>query len=251
MTPPESIPAPAAAVPEALGPAGGRPKVKICGVKTVAEARLALELGADLLGLNFHPPSPRYIDPGAAGSLVAEVEALKVGKTPRPAARWVGVFVDRPVAEVMALGERVGLDLLQFHGGESPGELEAVAPRAIKAFRVAQALDAGMLEHWLGLGLWGLLVDSRHPTLAGGSGRSWDVASLRRLPGSLRARLEACRLMVAGGIRPDNVRAVLDAAQPWGIDLCSGVESRPGTKDPALMRRLFEEIRDGETPPAA
>ncbi len=220
---------------------GYRPRVKICGVRTVEEAALAVELGADLIGLNFHPPSPRYLSEAAAAELITTVRQRLEG----PNVLWAGVFVNRPVVEVDEIGRSVGLDLLQFHGDERPEDVAKVAGRAIKAFRVKDRLDAAVLHGWLELGAWGFVVDSRHPTLYGGSGESWNFESLK--DPSLASLLANRRVLIAGGLSPDNVSAALGAAQPWGIDLCSGIEAAPGKKDPELMRRLFEEIRHVES----
>lgn len=229
-----------------------RPRVKICGVRTADEAMVALEAGADLVGLNFYAPSPRYVDEATAKQIVDETEvrwAEKGGAAPRDGVRWVGVFVNMPVDEALALGDRVGLDLCQFHGDETIADLAGVGARGLKAFRVKDRLDAEILAPWLGLGLWGFVVDSRHPTLYGGSGESWDFASMN--DPSLAEALRGERVLIAGGIDPDNVQHAAGTARPWGLDLCSGVEAAPGKKDPALVRRLFEEIRHVESTSAA
>lgn len=215
-----------------------RPKVKICGVTCAEDARLAVELGADYLGLNFHPPSPRYVDPERAREIARRVRdgsaAGRVG--------LVGVFVNRPRAEVEEIAETVGLDRVQFHGDEGADEIAPFADRALKVLRVRGRLDAAAAAGWEGV--WGLLLDTRHPRLYGGSGESWDFASLGR------AEHLHPRLFLAGGLGPGNLGAAL-AARPWGIDLCSGVESRPGRKDRRLLEQLFEEIEHGASPSAA
>ncbi|MEM7351899.1 MAG: phosphoribosylanthranilate isomerase [Acidobacteriota bacterium] len=211
-----------------------RPKVKICGVTSPEEAILAVDLGADLIGLNFYPPSPRYVEAEPAAEIAAAV---------RGRARRVGVFVNPSANEVERLVAEVGLDLLQFHGDESPEQIRPFADRAIKAFRVRSRVDAESLAGFEGV--WGMLIDSRHPQLYGGTGESWRFETLPDLTGPAR------RTFIAGGLGPSNVARAIRAARPYGIDLCSGVEAEPGKKDPELLRRLFEEIQHGETSTAA
>jgi phosphoribosylanthranilate isomerase len=206
----------------------GRCQVKVCGVRTADEARLAIELGADLLGLNFYRPSPRFLEEEAAAALIAEVGQERT--------TWVGVFVDHTPDDAATLADRVGLDLLQFHGDQPADDVAPHAGRAIKAFRIEGRPQPGLADAWRDLGLWGYLVDARHPILFGGTGEGWDFASLTacRRPGE--------RWLIAGGLKPGNVRAAVAAARPWGIDLCSGVEASPGVKDPAKMRELFHNL---------
>lgn len=211
-----------------------RPKVKICGVTSPAEAALAADLGADLIGLNFYPPSPRYLEVARAAAIADSV---------RGRAQLVGVFVNRPAAEVERIATAVGLDLLQFHGDETAEEIWPFADRAIKAFRVRDRVDAASLAGFEEF--WGVLIDARHPHLFGGTGESWRFESLRDLESSVR------RTFIAGGLGPHNVGRAIRSARPYGIDLCSGIEAEPGKKDPELLRQLFEEIPNGETPTAA
>jgi len=203
-----------------------RPKVKICGVTRVEEALWAADSGADFVGLNFHPPSPRFVGVATAAGIADAV---------RGRVRLVGVFVDRPLDEVEAITEAVGLDLLQFHGDEPAETLAPVAERAIKVFRVEERIDPAAVAGFDDV--WGYLFDARHPRLWGGSGRSWTLASLRHLDVKKPA-------FVAGGLGPDTVRAAIAACAPWGIDVCSGVESAPGRKDRRLLDKLFEEVED-------
>lgn len=212
-----------------------RPKIKICGVTSPEEATLAADLGADFVGLNFYPPSPRYLEPKRAAEIAEAV---------RGRVKLVGVFVKTPARELDDIATLVGLDLLQFHGDETPAEIATFADRALKAFRVRDRLDAAVLAPYENV--WGILVDSRHPRLYGGTGESWRFESLRE-PGLQLPE----RTFIAGGLGPDNIRAAITAAMPYGIDLCSGVEAEPGRKDPELLKRLFEEISDGETSTAA
>jgi phosphoribosylanthranilate isomerase len=205
--------------------------VKICGVTTPEDAVLAAELGATYLGLNFYPESPRHLPPERAREIAGAVRD-RVG----PRVRLVGLFVNAPPERVREVDAAVGLDLLQFHGDETPAEIAPFAERAIRVFRVRDRLDGDALAGCEGY--WGVLIDSRHPRLYGGSGESWDFASLAAVRRAHR------RIFIAGGLGPDNVRAAVAAARPYGVDLCSGVESEPGRKDPGRLRRLFEELEE-------
>lgn len=200
------------------------PSVKICGVTRLADAELAVELGADLVGLNFWPRSPRYVEPAAARRLADAV---------RGRARVVGVFVDAPDAEVRSIARRVGLDLVQFHGDEAPERIAAWGERAIKVFRLAGPPAAAELEAFGDAGIF--LFDVRHPDY-GGTGESWDYGCLAKLA-------IGKPYLVAGGIGWRNARSALAASGARGIDVCSGVESAPGIKDGERMQRLFSEVR--------
>jgi phosphoribosylanthranilate isomerase len=214
------------------GDAGRRPLVKICGVTRAEDALAAVELGADLVGLNFHPASPRCVPVERAAEVAAAV---------RGRARLVGVFVRHSRREVEAVDACLGLDLLQFHGDQGPRELAPFAARAVKVLRLEPGAppDAGALaaEAERYPGAWGFLLDARHDHLFGGTGESWDW---RGATGLASGR----PWLVAGGIRPGNARVALVASGASGIDVCSGVEAAPGVKDARKMARLFAEIAD-------
>ena len=206
-------------------------KVKVCGVTDPANAAAAVELGADFLGLNFYPGSPRFV----AVERALEIAGAVAGRVP-----LVGVFVNAPAAEVEETAGCVGLDLLQFSGDEGP---EAVAPfalRAIKAFRTGSLPGREQVAAYGAV--WGILVDAPHGSLYGGTGAAWDYGAVSggaaELPG---------RLFLAGGIGPDNARQAVAGVRPYAVDVCSRVERAPGIKDLGLLRRLFEEVRHGET----
>jgi phosphoribosylanthranilate isomerase len=205
-------------------------RVKICGVTDPANALAAVEMGADYLGLNFYPASPRFLTLDRAREIADTVR----GRVP-----LVGVFVSASPDEIAETVEKVGLDLVQFSGDE---KLEAVAPfvaRAIKVFRAGRLPGRDELAAWSAV--WGVLIDAPHRSLYGGTGEAWDYGAVEALAGR--------RLFLAGGIGPDNARQAVAAARPWAIDVCSRVESAPGIKDPELLRRLFQEVRHGvETP---
>jgi phosphoribosylanthranilate isomerase len=203
-------------------------KVKICGVTDPANALAAVELGADYLGLNFYPGSPRFVDAGRA----LEIASAVAGRVP-----LVGVFVNAPAGEIEEIAGRVGLDLVQFSGDEGPEAVAPFAGRALKAFRTGGLPGR---EEMAAYGeLWGVLIDAPHGSLYGGTGTAWDYGSVR---GGAPERL-----FLAGGLGPDNVRRAVETARPWGVDVCSRVESAPGVKDVELLRRLFLEVRHGET----
>lgn len=226
-----------------------RPLVKVCGVARPEDADLAVSLGAGLIGLNFYPPSPRCLTVGAARA----VAGAAAGR-----ALLVGVFVDRPRAEVEEIAGRVGLDLIQLHGDEGPDEAATYGGRALKVFRVAPEPPSGGRSERAGLNsgagadpalldpalvdpypdAWGFLFDVRHERLYGGTGSGWRYGALARVTA-------ACPrpLLVAGGVHPGNARAALEASGASGVDVCSGVESAPGVKDPLLLARLMAEVR--------
>lgn len=208
-------------------------QVKVCGVTDPENARLAVELGADYLGLNFYPGSPRCVSIERAREIAAAVG----GSVP-----LVGVFVNHAPVEVAEIAERVGLDLLQFSGDERPEEIAPFAARGIKVFRTGGPPDPEALAPYREF--WAILLDAPHGTLYGGTGTAWDHAAVTPEASGLAGR----RVFLAGGIGPENARKAVSGTRPFAIDVCSRVESAPGIKDPELLRRLFEEIRHGETP---
>ncbi len=217
-------------------------RVKICGVTTLDDALRCAEAGADLLGLNFYPPSPRYLASERARLIAAGLRAVLGAACPA----LVGVFVNADAAAIARLLDEVGLDVAQLSGDEPPQTLAALDGRAFKALRprdVPEALDAARLftahaprdER-----LPALLVDAYHPQLYGGTGETAgeDVA---------RAALAAAsRAMLAGGLTPDNVAARVRALRPWGVDVASGVERAPGVKDAALVRAFIAAARSAD-----
>lgn len=219
----------------AQGPRGERLRsgrrrwgVKVCGVTRVEDAELAAELGAGFIGLNFFPPSPRF---------VAVERARQIADAVRGRARVVGVFVNLPAAEVAAIDAAVGLDLLQLHGDEGPEEVAALGERAIKVVRTRGALDGdlGGFAPSAYPAAWGFLFDVLRSDLYGGSGEPWAYASL--------SGLELDRpCFVAGGIRPGTARRALEESGADGVDVCSGVESAPGIKDQRRLAELMEEV---------
>jgi phosphoribosylanthranilate isomerase len=201
-----------------------RIRVKICGVTRPEDAELAVGLGADYLGLNFFPQSPRFLE---------ELRAREIATAVAGRARLVGVFVNAAREIVEKTASAVGLDLLQFHGDESADEIAGWGDRAVRALRLSGHPPSDLLSQWPGA--WGFLVEGRHEALYGGSGESWRYEMICALS---RDR----PVFVAGGLRPGNVADAVRRSGAWGVDVCSGVEREPGIKDPELMRRFFEEV---------
>ncbi|HEV3456322.1 MAG TPA: phosphoribosylanthranilate isomerase [Thermoanaerobaculia bacterium] len=261
-----------AAGPAAVDGAGaGRVAVKICGVTEPEDAVLSAELGAGYLGLNFWPGSPRFVDLGRAQEIAAAVRdycsdrghpshrglpSHRGHRSQRPAApgvQLVGVFVNPTAAAVAETAAAVGLDLLQFSGDEPAAAVRPFAARAIKALRRHDPAAAAAHAD-----CWAVLFDAPTADSAGnaaagavaatagmeygGTGRQWDYAAAA----GAAAGAGFARVFLAGGIGPRNVRRVVATLRPFAVDVCSGVESAPGRKDPELLRQLFEEVSNGQ-----
>jgi len=197
-------------------------RVKICGLTRVDQAVACAELGVDWIGLNFYPASPRYVEPAQAAAIVASLP---------PSVSPVGVFVDRPVAEVAELAARAGLGVVQLHGRESPEFVGLLRPlRVVKAFRLesyaawARVVDYLAQAATLGCPPEAVLIDSYVAGKPGGTGHTIDGDFLDSRP-------PLDRLILAGGLTPDNVAEHVRRVRPWMVDVASGVESAPGCKD--------------------
>lgn len=202
--------------------------IKICGVTSVGDARLAIESGADALGLNFAPGSPRCLGSEEA-RIIREAIPLTV--------EVVGVFVDAPLDDIRAHAEYVGLDTAQLHGHESPEFLEQLSQivPAYKALRIGSAEDVALAESYGGDRI---LVDAKVPGAMGGTGQTFDWTLIEELN-------ERRKLILAGGLRPENVRECVAQVLPYGIDTASGVETDPRNKDPEKMRLFVQNARAG------
>lgn len=207
-----------------------RSRVKICGVTRSEDALAAARLGADLVGINFHPKSPRFVTVDK-GREIASALAEE-----RDHCLLVGVFVDHPVGEIERIREVVGLDLVQLHGDYDVHDEERLGEGVITVVRprdgVEEAIDLGPRSSWA------LLVDQYDPELAGGTGRSWERSRLEKLGRELAGE----RWLLAGGVKAENAVEMIRASGAWGIDVCSGVEQRPGRKSVRKMERLFAVI---------
>ncbi len=218
-------------------------RVKICGITTFADALAAAEAGADLLGFNFYRKSPRCLDPQTAAAIAAGLRAQLGAACPT----LVGVFVNEPVSAISAALALAGIGFAQLSGDESEAllrELRGIGFKAIRPADLAMALDDA--QYFSGAlptneRLPSLLLDAHHPQLYGGTGEQASVEV------ALAVRARVPRLMLAGGLTPDNVAARVQAAQPWGVDTASGVEAKgqPGVKDHGKMRAFVAAARGG------
>jgi phosphoribosylanthranilate isomerase len=203
--------------------------VKICGLTNLDDALVAVEAGADILGFNFYPRSPRCIAPEACARIVAEVARLATPVT------TVGVFVNETPERVWAVLKECGLDLAQLHGDEPPEHLMLLWGRAYKALRGVRENDLCRFAP-AGPDYPALLIDAHRPGLYGGTGETcdWDEAALAALD---------YPIVLAGGLTPENVGAAVRQVRPWSVDVASGVESAPGKKDAAKVRAFVREAQ--------
>ncbi len=214
-------------------------RIKLCGVTTLDDALMCVAAGADMLGLNFYPPSPRSLTPDAA-RLITDGLRRTLGET---CPVLIGVFVNLGASEIVRIMDEVGLDGAQLSGDESAPVLAGLDGRGFKAIRPRsrdEALDqtAGMLPFAPADDrLPSLLVDAYHKDLYGGTGEQASIEV------ALAVKAAAPRLMLAGGLTPDNVAERVRVIRPWGVDTASGVESAPGIKDPARVRDFIAAVQ--------
>lgn len=194
-------------------------KVKICGVTSREDALMAVRAGADAIGLNFYARSPRFVEPALAEKITAAL--------PERVCR-VGVFVDAARRDVERIAARVGLQAVQFHGDESPDYCRGWDRKVIKAVR---ARDRESVRRIAGYPVDFVLVDAYVEGLVGGTGRlaRWEWLT----------EVERGRLIVAGGLTPENVVDAIRRLRPVAVDVASGVEKAPGRKDPELVKRFI------------
>jgi phosphoribosylanthranilate isomerase len=201
-------------------------RVKICGITTWDDARLCIDLGASALGFNFYPPSPRAISPADAWSIIRRLP---------PFVEVVGVFVNWPPLVVDAMARAVRLGSVQLHGDESPAEVAELVRkrRVIKAVQVKRGFRVASLARFRAADA--ILLDGFARGLHGGTGNTldWKLA---------RAAGRFGKIILAGGLKPENIAEAIRATQPYAVDVASGVESRPGRKDPAKLRALFAVV---------
>jgi phosphoribosylanthranilate isomerase len=201
-------------------------RVKICGITNVEDALLACELGADAIGLNFYNKSPRSISPFTASKIIQKL---------MPFVAAVGIFVNWEAAPVTSLAKALGLSAAQLHGDEPPKLVSEIAKKVsvIKALHVGKASALPAFAKYRGATAF--LLDAPHSGQFGGTGHTtdWSLAS---------TAAKSHRILFAGGLTPENVAEAIQAVRPYAVDVTSGVEAKPGKKDPAKLRAFFDEV---------
>jgi phosphoribosylanthranilate isomerase len=203
-----------------------RTRVKICGFTRPDDALIAVQLGADAVGLVFYPPSPRNLDVETAQSIVSALP---------PFATVVGLFVDEDEVVVREILQQVRIDLIQFHGDESPDYCRRFGKPYIKAVRMRSETDLTTIVDTYPDAA-GFLLDAWHSDAKGGTGHrfDWDL-----IPKELRRSV-----ILAGGLAPDNVVEALRTVQPYAVDVSSGVEAGKGIKDADKMAAFLEQVHE-------
>lgn len=203
-------------------------KVKICGITNAEDAAAAVEAGADALGFVFYRKSPRYIEPLVARQIIVGLPPLVIP---------VGVFVDEDQLVVRNLVDDCGLALAQLHGHESAIYCQELGRPVLKAFRVKDRSAFLTLAEFRGrAGVRGFVLDAFSDQAFGGTGQviDWQLAA---------EVAKAANILLAGGLTPDNVGKAIQAVQPYGVDVSSGVESAPGKKDHEKVRAFIRAVR--------
>lgn len=200
-------------------------RVKICGLTNIDDVLDAVELGADFLGFNFYPDSPRYLPPEAAKKIFEEIP----GNIPK-----VGVFVNEPIQKVIDLAVDLELEYLQFHGDEKPGDLNSLGRPWFKAFRLKNESDLLAIPlydcEWI-------LVDAYSEKAYGGTGMTahWDLVR--------EAAKFNKKIILAGGLNEENISVAVATVNPFMVDVASGVEASPGLKDRHKMELFIQRAK--------
>jgi phosphoribosylanthranilate isomerase len=199
-------------------------RVKFCGMTRREDMEAAADLGADAVGLIFVPGTPRFLEVSRARELLRGLP---------PFLARIGVFADEDPMRVRRVRDDLGLTAVQLHGSESPGHCAAVGGSRIKTFRVREGWDAAATAAY---DCEACLLEAPIPGALGGGGVAFDWDRIR---GGIAGR----RIILAGGLTPENVALAIRTVHPYAVDVSSGVESSPGIKDPALMVAFLDAVR--------
>ncbi|OGW34515.1 MAG: N-(5'-phosphoribosyl)anthranilate isomerase [Nitrospirae bacterium GWC2_56_14] len=204
-------------------------KIKICGITNLEDAMAAAEDGADALGFIFYKKSPRYVEPSKAAEIVRQLP---------PFITPVAVFVNEREEKIRDIQFTTGIKVLQFHGDERPEFCDRFATRVIKAFQVK---DKESIKHMAHYHVGAFLLDSYKDGERGGTGTifDWHLAVVAKTFG---------RVILAGGLTPENVAEAVKLVQPYGVDVAGGVEREKGLKDHAKLKKFITEVRRASRP---
>ncbi|MCC6206647.1 MAG: phosphoribosylanthranilate isomerase [Gammaproteobacteria bacterium] len=202
-----------------------RTRVKICGITRTEDAAAASTLGADAIGLVFYEHSPRRVEITRAADIASGLPLF---------VQTVGLFVDAAAAEIESVLGRVRIDILQFHGDESPADCRRFGLPYIKAIRMRPGADV-RVEAGRYHDARALLLDTYRPGVAGGTGTTFPWSEIPAHPGA--------PILLAGGLTPENVQDAIRSVRPYGVDVSGGVEAAQGIKDAARMAAFFEAVR--------
>jgi phosphoribosylanthranilate isomerase len=220
--------------------------IKICGITNLEDALTAVDAGADALGFVFYEKSPRKIDPQTAREIVAKLPA-KIEK--------VGVFVDEPVEQIREIARQVGLTAVQVYMGDGEPKRgqellllneNETDPKLIAVFPADELGQEGLLLTGTAKKtFFALMLDSGSNTMPGGTGKIFEWSKVQVFVQFLSVTVP---IIVAGGLTPLNVGAAIGFFQPWGVDVSSGVEAKPGKKDPDKLRGFVKAVRSADKP---
>lgn len=201
-------------------------KVKVCGMTSLKDALVAVELGADAVGFIFYKKSPRSVTMKTVREIVLELP---------PFVDTVGVFVDETAEQINKIADYCNLDIIQLHGDESPTFCKKIRRKVIKAFRIKDMQSVKKLSSFQ---VSGFLLDTFSENLHGGTGKvfDWNLALPAKKFGPV---------IMAGGLTPNNVQQAVRQIRPYGVDVCSGVESEPGIKDHKKVRAFLNNAKAG------
>ncbi len=203
----------------------GVPRVKICGITNLEDACHAAACGADALGFVFYPGSPRFVDPDRARRIIADLP---------PLVSTVGLFVNEPPARIREMVEFCGLNTVQLHGDEEPDQCCYPPCRVIKALRLRDTMGNDFFASYK---VSSLLLDAYVPNQFGGTGNQCDWEKAATVSAQHR-------VILAGGLNPDNVADAVRQVHPYGVDVSSGVEEKPGQKDPEKVARFIRMAKE-------
>lgn len=209
-----------------------RTRVKICGITRTQDIQSVVDAGADAIGFVFFPPSPRNVTVELAQELVKQVPAY---------VQTVGLFVNASSDEILEVLKTVSLDVLQFHGDETPEQCQNIAKltgrRWYKAIQVKPDLDViSTIQQYQQVGASAMLLDAWHPELKGGTGHSFDWTQFPQLD---------IPLILAGGLKPENIEDAIKTTGAYAVDVSGGVESAKGIKDQQLIEKFMQGVHRG------